>query len=298
MRVGGGNYVSQYNSDAPMNEIINTYQTLLRGDNFMKLYDKTFFEIGYQQEISNGVLAELNLEVGSRLPLANYYETRMSDWDWTSNTPVNTELPQTDQFPSRYSQLSLRLKFNPGQEYISMPDRKILLDAKWPELELRHVQNVGDWSLAKTTVSVKDKLSLGLVGESKYKLRAGQVWRMSEHSFPDFFHFSTNQTLVAQWRKNDFQLLDYYTYSTRDRFLAAHFTHRFNGFIIRKIPLVRETKVKTVFAANYLDTPSLRNYVELGVGIENIFQFLRVDYYHGFNNAEMPNSGWRFSFGF
>lgn len=97
--------------------------------------------------------------------------------------------------------------------------------------------------------------------------------------------------------KNTFALLNYYDFVT-DTYLAGHFEHHFNGFILNRIPLVKKLKLRSLltFRAAY-GTISQKNidinlsninynapnkvYYEYGVGIENIgygnLRFLRLD---------------------
>ena len=100
-----------------------------------------------------------------------------------------------------------------------------------------------------------------------------------------------------------FQLLDYYQYSTRARYVEAHYNHHFNGFIFNKVPLLRRLKWQEVFTLNYLYTPTAGNYLELGAGIEHIFGLGRVDFYTrlqaGSNQPSLgANTGLRLGLGF
>src|SRR5690606_17027259 len=91
-----------------------------------------------------------------------------------------------------------------------------------------------------------------------------------------------------------------------DRYMALQYQHKFEGFILNRIPLMRELKWRLVGTANVLygglseenraliadTTPTGeephqsgllergRPYVELGYGVENIFKFFRVDFVH------------------
>ncbi|WGH74179.1 DUF5686 family protein [Tenacibaculum tangerinum] len=105
--------------------------------------------------------------------------------------------------------------------------------------------------------------------------------------------------------KNTFALLNYYDFVT-DEYLAGHFEHHFNGFILNKIPLLKKLKLRSlvtfraaygnisqenraindglsnsegVYNINY-NAPK-KMYYEYSVGLENIgygnLRFLRID---------------------
>jgi len=97
--------------------------------------------------------------------------------------------------------------------------------------------------------------------------------------------------------KDTFTLLNYYDFVT-DEYLAGHFEHHFNGYILNRIPLVNKLKLRSLitFRAAY-GTVSAENrainagninynapnkmYYEYGFGLENIgygnLRFLRID---------------------
>lgn len=92
-----------------------------------------------------------------------------------------------------------------------------------------------------------------------------------------------------------FSCMDYYEFIS-DRWLNLFYEHNFNSFFLGKIPLIKELDLREVltvrgawgtlsennkenapfvlpYNANTLETP----YLEAGVGIANIFHFLRID---------------------
>ena len=97
--------------------------------------------------------------------------------------------------------------------------------------------------------------------------------------------------------KNTFALLNYYDFVT-DAYLAGHFEHHFNGFILNRIPLLKKLKLRSLitFRATYgtisdkniainrsninYNTPN-KVYYEYGFGVKNIgygnLRFLRID---------------------
>ena len=79
-----------------------------------------------------------------------------------------------------------------------------------------------------------------------------------------------------------------------DEWVSLYYTHRFDGYFLNRIPLLRKLKWREVVwgkglignlsAANrnYSEFPEGMHtlgkpYLEAGAGIENIFKFLRVD---------------------
>ena len=91
-------------------------------------------------------------------------------------------------------------------------------------------------------------------------------------------HSSSNQTILAGSSSN-FQLLDYYRFSTNYIYLKVHYDHYFNGFFFDKVPLLRQLKWHEVTSLNCLTTTYAGYYPELGAGIEHIFKVMRENEY-------------------
>ncbi|MEP5613096.1 MAG: DUF5686 and carboxypeptidase regulatory-like domain-containing protein [Cyclobacteriaceae bacterium] len=305
---GGGNYVSQFNEDA-ITPFINTYVTLVRGDNYMKLFQKSFGYVRFQQELVNGIRMNARLEYASRDTLSNTKDyTWVSDEKrtFTPNQPYSEELNGgTDGaigtgFPTSKAvtaSATFRIRFN--QRYATRPDRKFIYSSKYPELFVTLKKGLADINYDFVSVRVQDDISLGLSGSSTYSVEAGSFLNANSLTFVDFKHFSGNQTSLSQVDKRyKFELLPFYAFSTKDSYLEAHFEHHFNEFIFNKIPLVKKLNLQAVGSVNYLNTKALGNYVELGAGIEHIFKFMRVDYWWAFRDGSSAANGFRIGVGF
>ena len=92
----------------------------------------------------------------------------------------------------------------------------------------------------------------------------------------DYRHFRGNQILFSTFALRKFNLLDYYSRSTREPFAEAHAEYHFNGFILNKIPLLRKLKLDEVAGFHYLKVKGLHDYYECSIGLSK-FELLRLD---------------------
>ncbi|WP_425390292.1 DUF5686 and carboxypeptidase regulatory-like domain-containing protein [Ekhidna sp.] len=303
---GGGRYISQFDESESITPFINSYVTLVNGENFMKIFQKSFGYFRYQQEVKNGILLNTKLEYAQRDTLTN-----TTDFTWaseektnfTSNQPANMELAQTgfDRHQALVFDMTFRFRFK--QTYATRPDRKFVYSSKYPEVYVTYRKGIktlgSDVNFDFVEVKVTDEMSLGLVGTSNYAIAAGGFLNDKSITFVDFRHFSGNQTSLSQVDEPlKFELLPFYQFSTTKPFFEAHYEHHFNEFIFNKIPLVKKLNLQAVAAANYLTNETIGQYVELGAGIEHIFKFMRVDYYWAFRNGDFFGSGLRIGVGF
>ncbi|PIB37433.1 hypothetical protein BFP72_05855 [Reichenbachiella sp. 5M10] len=306
IHLGGGHFVSQFNPSQPISPLINSLETLLNRRNYLKLYEQNFFYGQYTHELINGLFVKPSAIYTQRKQLNNESDYSLfykNSREFTSNQPKNISDTDTS-FPTHEAlivDLEVQLRF--GQKYISMPNKKIIVENKYPKVKINYTKglpwlgSVVDYDRIK--LEVDDDFALGLWGTSEYTLGAGKyILGHKQMEFMDYQHFNTNASILARFEDDYFQLLDYYYYSTNDYWAEAHFSHHFNGFIINKLPLIRKSKVQTVASAHFLHTDALDTYVELGIGLEHIFKLMRFDYFTSFEEGKFRSHGFRLGMGF
>ncbi|MCB2409427.1 DUF5686 and carboxypeptidase regulatory-like domain-containing protein [Hymenobacter lucidus] len=288
--------------------LINTSYTLFTNRNYAKYYQRDGLELTYRTELVNGLFVNLAAGYADRRELFNQTTEVIRDIPgraFTPNQPVAAELPQGTGFGrSRSTTLDVGLTWQPGQQYITRPDGKFNLgNSRFPQLLLGFRQSFrgvlgSDVRYSRLEVGARKEFGFGLFGESQLNVKAGTFLGNPDLTFIDFRHFAGNRTILAVSFEQQFQLLDYYRYSTAERYLEGHYSHHFNGFVFNKIPLFRRLKWQEVATVNYLYTPSSGNYAELGVGIEHIFKIVRVDFFTSLQSGQRLDSGVRIGLGF
>jgi hypothetical protein len=133
---------------------------------------------------------------------------------------------------------------------------------------------------------------MGLLGRASYIVSAGTFLNRNKMQLMDYYHFSGNKTIFSNFDFTDFQLLDYYMYSTSGSFIEAHYEHDFGGFILNKFPLLRKLKVNELAGIHYLYTDKLPNYFEVFVGIEKL-RMARFDFVTSFTDKGKSAVGFR-----
>jgi hypothetical protein len=185
----------------------------------------------------------------------------------------------------------LRIRFK--QKYITRPDRKFIVGSNIPRLNVHYkkglpiLNSIVDFDLLEAKV-IHD-IDLKLLGDVTISAVYGGFIRNETMFFPDFKHFNGNRVAFSNFQHGSFQLLDYYRYSTNKSYFASHYEHHFNGFITNKIPLIKKLKLQAVATVNYLNTSTLDQYIEFGIGFEHIFKIGRIDYFTS-RSSVVPNT--------
>lgn len=306
VRFSGGRFVEQLNEHSPLEPFDNTVYTLIAEKNYLKIYEKLHFSISHNSELTNGLYFKGLLEWAQRNPLVNTTDYSFKDRperEFTDNAPENEDLGDTSFEKHQAFLFEAELKWQPGQKYIRRPYRKFVINTSYPAISLLFRAALpdilgSDLNYQRIAGRISHDFKAGLFGAGQFVLEAGGFLNKDSLSFVDFKHFNGNRTIFGHFEVGNFQLLDYYRYSTRKIYYQGHYEHHFNGFIFNKVPFLRKTKIQAVTAFNYLHTEEGKSYWELGVGIEHIFKILRVDYYNSWHSGKHERSGVRFGVGF
>lgn len=295
----GGRDIVQFNPNNPISNIVNSVSTLFFKNNFMKLYDKSFVNVGYSQEVLNGFSVFTNLEYSERKPLFNNTDFTIVKKDkvYTSNNPL---FPYDYENPiiTKHNLVKARItgKINFAQEYWSRPDGKFnLSNDKYPTVYLTYEKgfagNKSQYNFDYLASRVSHDFLLGNKGNLGINLTAGKFFNAENISFVDYKHFNGNQTHIGQSDRylSVFNMMPYYRYSTNDSFFEAHAEYDDKGFVANKIPLINLLKVNMILGYHNLSLPGINPYQEFSIGLDNLgfgkFKLFRIDYVRSYQST-------------
>lgn len=299
LELTGGNLLRQYNEEAPIRPIVNTLYSVFSQLNYAKLYEHRHVGLRYRQELFNGLFLWTGLSYSQNRPLRNQTEWSINDGrDFSENLPVS---------PSRLGdatfnewQLEVRMRLRLGQKVIRYPNRKFFSASPYPEIWLLYLRGLpfagGETSYDLLSLSVVDDWEFGAVGRSAINASAGAALSDAFLPFTHFHHINGNQTIFSVYSPylRSFYLAPYYEYSTAGFFAEAHYEHNFNGFLWKKIPLLKHLGFELLGSYHLYYTVEHGTYMEMVGSIGRIgwgaFRFLRLDFALGRN----PDGNWRF----
>ena len=288
--ISSGITTPQFNNRNPISRLNNTVYSLVRKENYLKIYEKTFGRIEYSQEVANGFYMSSSLEYANRKPLFNTtdYVTLGRNIAFLSNNPLDPTDFTAPFVQHNIASLNIGAKIVFDQKYLSYPDRKFAIDnSKYPSISINYRKNFGagssEFNSDLFTANVRQFVSLGNFGNFRYNVRSGIFFQQKDIPFMDYLHANGNQVKLASSNKmTSFGLLNYYQFSTNDKYAEAHLEHNFKGFLLGKIPLINKLNFHLVTGAKGLFTGERKPYAEYSIGLDNIgvgkWRFLRVDY--------------------
>ncbi|HEY8398562.1 MAG TPA: DUF5686 and carboxypeptidase regulatory-like domain-containing protein [Flavihumibacter sp.] len=284
LSLSGGKYVFQYNNEAPVSPLFNSFSTLLRELNFMKFYEAWYAKLGYRQELNNGFVFSASAQYQDRWSVANTTEYGWSKRKGRAFGPnYPTDLIAAPMESHQAFETGLQLSWKPGLRFVEFPDRKLNLGSKYPSMSLgltRGWKGIfgSDVDYLKWESGLQDDVNLKIAGQFQYAVSVGGFLQRDSVQLPDYKHFNGNQLLRAENYMTSFQALPYYRYSNTARiWLEGHVEHHLNGLLTNKIPGFRNLNWFLVGGVNALWLDGNRHYGEVLIGLENIFKVLRVD---------------------
>ncbi len=299
IRLSGGNKVNQFNSSEPISGIENSISSLVFKNNFMKLYEKEFVEIGTGREIINGLFLNTNLAYENRKPLFNTTDFSWVNTDdiYSSNNPLN---PASDAVAEIGEHHLTKFSFNSrivfGQKYITRPDGKMNMnEGKYPTLGFTYskafLATAKGYEYDFLEARLDYSKTLANKGDLQLNMKAGKFFNANTISFADYKHFNGNQTHVrvdGQYNTS-FNLLPYYAQSTNNQYFETHVNYNDNGYFMNKIPLLNKLGWNLVGGFHQLSTSNHKPYQEVTVGFDRIgfgkLKIFRVDYVRSFQGG-------------
>jgi len=219
-----------------------------------------------------------------------------------------------------------RIRYAPGEKIYQTLTKRYSITRNAPVFSLSHTVAFkgvlgSTFNNSHTELSFQKRFWLSQFGNVNAIFRAGKVWSVSP--FPLLIIPNANLSYIVQYDTySNLNTLEF----INDQYVSWDLNYNMNGFILNRIPLIQYLKLREIFSfrgfygsLDRKNDPAYRNdllnfpdgsyrmgkdpYMEAGLGVENIFKILRIDYVWRLTYLNHPNidkTGIRFvlDFGF
>jgi hypothetical protein len=211
-------------------------------------------------------------------------------------------LQTADQFnifqERKYSrtEVILAARYSAKERYVQNGNERISFGNKRsPVVSLTYLaglKNVldGDFNYHKVEASYSNRFRFATMGYSNVFVKAGKIFSKIPYIFLEIPQ--GNETYL--YANNTFNQMSYFEFVS-DQYIQAFWQHHFSGLIFNRVPLLKKYNWREIIGINMAyGTLSNKNkqfnannsftvmedvpYFEADIGIENIFQILRIDY--------------------
>lgn len=259
-------------------------------------------EVRHRFEILNGLYLYTDFSMSDRQSIADF------DSETFLNDLIENQPPAYDFDPYQALITKVNLSYTPGQKYMTEPNRKIVLNSKWPTFSVEHKKGWSgifgsDINFDYLEFGIEQDVTFGVFGNSKYTFISGQFLNTKELEFIDLKRFRESDPILYSDPLYSFQSLDT-ALTTTNIFFEAHHIHHFNGAIINNIPLIKKTRIRTVVGGGFLYVKESNfRHEELFLGLERVFKLgarrrLRLGFYGVLANSNISqrtDTNWKVS---
>ena len=303
LKVQGGRFIQQYNPDEPILPIVNSFMTLFLEKNLMKIYERDYIDLSFKRNLNPNFSIHTDWSWARRRELFNTSDFKIVNRDkiedYTPNRPVNEELLDTS-FPNHDAFIgSIGVTVRPWIKYTVYNDRRMEVPNSAPIITLDYRKGFNgalnsSIDFDQLELGIKHGFKIGVRGNADIALRGGIFLNSDKLYFMDYKHFQGNKTpFITNDPVGSFRLLEYYQFSTADKYFAGNVHYQFRKFLITNIPLVRMAGVRENVFVNYLASPTSKNYTEVGYSIDGILRFLRLEAAASFRDGKYLDYGFR-----
>jgi hypothetical protein len=297
-----GQMSTDYNDNRGIYPLENTVSSLLFRRNYLKLYGNSFVEASNTIDIANGLQLSAGAKYAHRVMLDN-----TSDWSffyrdsrrYTPNIPANAELTAA---PANHTSTAfmLNLNYTPRFYYrVDRSNRKRMVKSAFPTFFVTWQKGMygvlgSDSNFDRLTAGVRQNIETGLMQQFSYLVRGGMFVNSRKVFFPDFRHFTAVEipVTIGSISSQSFNLLEYYRYSTSGKYLEAHIYYYAPFLLLKHLPFFSNRLWQEGLQFNYLCTPGIRNYMELGYTVGIVWQ---AGVFAGFENFSYRSFGVKLS---
>ena len=227
------------------------------------------------------------------------------DREPTPNNPYNEEIGISDFSPHDALVWSTKLSFTPGGKYKIVNGIRSYIGSDWPTFTVNYSKGLMDVSYDFLSLNINHSINMGPKQSLKYFTEVGSFLSSSKVYLMDmknvnsynFYDLTSGNFAYYRLLNTDFPVQlspkNYYKYSTAASYIKLHVNSEFRKLLFTQIPKTRALGIKEDLFLNYLNTKTVKNYYELGYGIDGIFKLLRLEVLTNIKAGEKLGWGWK-----
>ncbi len=296
----------------PLNYLKLSYQndTKIPGQDLLFTNEDNFllsFKRGNNNKWLYNNIVELKYvrEFGKNLSYTFAYK----NWEQTPAGDITYQKVKDNSFVNDLitSELSAEFRWAPNEQFYQGKNFRIPIINKYPVFKVRYTQGFkgfinGEYDFKNITTTIDKRIYMSQLGYTDVSLEGGYTF--GQLPFPLLMVHRANQTYAYQI--HSYNLMNFMEFVS-DKYAAANLDFYFNGFFFNKLPLIKKLKLREVASFKILyggvrdeNNPDKNQevykfptdittgkpttfalngtpYIEMSVGIANIFRLLRLD---------------------
>ncbi|HSO86567.1 MAG TPA: DUF5686 and carboxypeptidase regulatory-like domain-containing protein [Draconibacterium sp.] len=276
--------------------ILNAASSWFFAENYMKLYETTFFKLNISQRINQKLTLSTTFDYNLFSPLENNAAYLLSSTkDFSSNLPPGF----TNDSPEIIAQKSFM--YTVGANYYKR-QRKPWLEES-PFIFIKDFYNINIQfnqglknvfssvsNFSQIDISYHQQANISPSAGIDFQVNAGHFFNTGQMHFSQFKHFKTNEIpVMLNFFTSTFQLMNDYEPSTNKSYLNIGSELRTEYVLLRYLSFINTNTWSESLHLNYVTTPTLNNYWEAGYSLNSLLFVGNVGVFAGFKGTEFES---------
>ncbi|MDL2254810.1 DUF5686 family protein, partial [Bacteroidales bacterium OttesenSCG-928-J16] len=295
--VSGGQETFDFNRHYGVQPLVNTISTLFFKENYLKMYQRSYVRLYHNIEAFNGFDTKVSFEYEWRKQLHNttdYSFFYRDSKEYEENTPNNAYVEADPSYlnSGEAALINVELRYTPQRYYTYSSSRrtKEFLRSKYPTFSLiwkKGIPNLfgSNVDYDYLQIGVSQKVRIGMLKSIDYQLTGGWFANRKSMHFSDFKHFAVNQfPLMFKNIYKSYHTMDVYHGSTNEWMISGFFKYEAPYLALKYLPGLNRTLMTENLYLSYLKTPFVKDFIEIGYSLDNIFLIGNIGVFVGFED--------------
>jgi hypothetical protein len=297
VELGFGKESRDFKTSPPgIKPILNAASSWFFAENYMRLYETTFMKLNVSQRLTNRFTLFSGVDYNKFEPLKNNAMYLFSaDKEFTPNVPhgFDESSPEIQAQNSFMYTIGANYYLRLHKPWLQESPFIFIKDFYNFRLQYKQgVQNVFN-SVSKFSqidFSYHQQANISPAAGIDLYANAGHFFNTDQMHFSQFQHFKTNQIpFMLDFFTSTFQLLNDYEPSTNKSYLHIGSEIRTEYVLLRYLSFINTNTWSESVHLNYLTTPAISNYWELGYSLNSLIFIGNVGVFAGFKESKLEN---------
>ncbi|MDR2557208.1 MAG: DUF5686 family protein [Bacteroidales bacterium] len=317
VKLEGGMCHNDFNTVDPIHPYHVAWGAILGHRNYSQYYNRAYITLTHGIEIFNGFDTRVAFSYEWRQPTHNNTNWSIffgehswlfhNDREYQQNIPLNDAV-NDEKFlaAGQAALLEVSLQYTPRRYYRFSGKHKISLHSNYPTFSLKWRKGIPGFAGSNTDfdyleTSINQTIHKTMLHTFRYKVFGGYFPNNRSMHFSEFSHPALmGTTFLDEWfgsyqvLRTDQTVGGNYRASTNEWIAGVYLNYDAMYLIFKWLPYLNKTLIRENLYLNYLETPYVHNYLEVGYSINRILMFADFGVAVAFENRGGFNySGWR-----
>lgn len=296
--ISAGHISRDVNGFNGYSSLLNSFNTLVLGQNYIRYYDSRFFRINNDIELSNGLQFISLFEFEKNDFLKNH-----THFSFARNARIAENVPNASSpnfEPHTVNTVALELQYTPFHRYRMRKGAKEYADSSYPTFAIGYrkafkINNSSSPIFDKLVLNVNQHIPTSHFSNLRYNIGGGAFLNAKKIYMNQYQYFESNPTIVSSnFFNNGFKVLPNYTYSD-SYWMEGHFIYNSKYLLFKNLPFLQEYVFDESIHLDVLRTKEIPLYWEVGYSV-GIYGLARLGVFAGFEKSKYQGMSVRFSY--